>query len=239
VYVAACDDHLDELKHLSDLLQLWQQERQTPLLFKTFRSAAELLAAAEKEPFTLYLLDVMMPGMSGLEAAREIRGFDEAAEIIFLTSSTEFAYESYGVRAMDYLLKPIHSHMLFSLLDRLSLQEQKPQEGLLLKIGPTLTRVLFSQLAYVEVNGKHLYFNLTDGTVHEVYGTLHEYEAPLLNRPEFMRTHRSYIVNMLQVMELSPASIHTFSGKNLPVSRRLYPQLQKDYLRLMFTEKEG
>lgn len=60
----------------------------------------------------------------------------------------------------------------------------------------------------------------------------------LLVRPEFMRIHRSYIVNMLQIDELSPAGVHTFSGMNLPVSRLLYPQLQKDYMKLLFAERE-
>ncbi len=238
MYIALCDDQAEELAVLTGLLDRWQSERQKALRFKTFRSAAELLNAAEKEPFTLYLLDVMMPGTDGLAAAREIRSFDETADIVFLTSSPGFAYESYGVHALDYLLKPIRAELLFPILDLLSLREQKPLEGLTLKCGATLIRVLFSQLTYVEVNGKHLYFNLTDGSVHEVYGTLHEYEPALLSRPEFMRPHRSYIVNMLQAAELSPAGIHTFSGKTLPVSRLLYPQLQKDYMKLLFAQRE-
>ena len=96
----------------------------------------------------------------------------------------------------------------------------------------------FSQLAYVEVSGKHLYFNLTDGQVREVVGSLKDYEPLLLARPEFMRIHRSYIVNMLQIDELSPAGVHTFSGANLPVSRLLYPQPQKDYMKLLFAKRD-
>lgn len=239
MYIAVCDDQDRELDTLLELLERWQLERHSVLRCKTFRSAAELLDAAEKEAFSLYLLDVMMPGVDGLAAAREIRSFDDAADIVFLTSSPGFAYESYGVRALDYLLKPIRSQMLFPILDRLALQEQRPQEGLTLKRGATLIRVLFSQLTYVEVSGKHLYFNMTDGSVHEVFGTLSEYEALLLDRPEFMRIHRSYIVNMLQAAELSHTGVRTFSGKILPVSRLLYPQLQRDYIKLVFDQGEA
>ena len=239
MYLAVCDDQAKELELLTELLRRWQEERGTALQFKSYRSAAELLNAAQNERFTLYLLDVMMPGTDGMTAAREIRGFDEAAEIVFLTSSPGFAYESYGVRALDYLLKPIRAELLFPILDRVSRREQHPQEGLTLKIGAALVRIPFFQLAYVEVIGKHLYFNLSDGSVREVYGALSDYEPLLLSRPEFMRTHRSYIVNMLQVSELSPGGVRTFSGKNLPVSRLLYPQLQKDYMQLLFTEREA
>ena len=75
-------------------------------------SAAALLDAARHERFTLYLLDIMMPGLNGMDAAREIRGFDKAADIIFLTSSPGFAYDSYSVKALEYLLKPIDEEKL-------------------------------------------------------------------------------------------------------------------------------
>ena len=238
MYIAVCDDQIEELEKVMGLLQAWQTDRRAAVRLRSFRSAGELLDAAQRERFTLYLLDVLMPGVTGMEAAREIRSFDDAADIVFLTTSPGFAYESYGVRALEYLLKPISGKLLFPVLDRLSLREQRPQDGLTLKAGATLVRVPFSQLAYVEVSGKHLYFNLTDGQVREAVGSLKDYEPLLLARPEFMRIHRSYIVNMLQIDELSPAGVHTFSGTSLPVSRLLYAQLQKDYMKLLFAERE-
>ena len=171
MYIAVCDDQAEELESLLKLLRNWQTERNRTVRYKAFRSAAAMLDVAHKEAFTLYLLDVMMPGISVMEAAQEIRTFDAAAEIVFLTSSPGFAYESYGVKAMEYLLKPISSKLLYPILDRLDVREQRPQESLTLKSGGTLIRVPFSQLAFVEVNGKHLYFNLTDGQVREVSGS--------------------------------------------------------------------
>lgn len=238
MYIALCDDRAEELQLIEGFLRAWEEKQCCTLRRKSFRSGASLLEAAARERFTLYLLDVMMPGIDGIAAAREIRSFDDAAEIVFLTSSPGFAYESYGVRALDYLLKPLREETLFPILDRLALREQKPREALTLKSGATLIRIPFSQLAFVEVKGKHLYFNMTDGSVREVYGSLNDYEPLLLARAEFMRSHRSYIVNMLQAAELSPAGICTFSGKNIPVSRLLYPQLQKDYMKLLFNQRE-
>ncbi len=243
MYIAICDDQPEELQQIVDLLQVWQQEHQTMCRFKTFHTADELLDAAKEEAFTLYILDVIMPGTNGIDVAQEIRSFDSAADIVFLTVSPHFAYESYRVKALDYLLKPLQPQVLFSILNNVAQKEQKPQEGFTLKIGTTLVRILFSQLAYVEVCHKHLYFNLTNGQVWEVFGSLKDYETILLERPEFMQTHRSYIVNMLQIAEFSPAGIRTFSGKLLPVSRLRYAQLQNDYMELLFPSnlqnKEG
>lgn len=100
MYIAVCDDQIEELEKVKELLDAWRTERGSSMHYKTYRSAAELLDAARRERFTLYLLDVLMPGMTGMDAAREIRTFDAAAEIVFLTTSPGFAYESYGVRAI-------------------------------------------------------------------------------------------------------------------------------------------
>ncbi len=238
MYIAVCDDLISELERVEEILVQWKNEKQAPLRYRCFSDASALLDAVGEEKFDLYLLDIMMPGVSGLDAAAEIRLRDETADIVFLTSSPGFAYESYGVRALDYLLKPVQKERLRAHLDRLLLREQKPAEGLTVKCGTTLVRVLFSQLSYVEVNGKHLYFNMTDGTVHEVFGTLREFEPQLLQRQEFARCHRSYIVNLLQVAELSAATIRTFSGKTLPVSRALYKEVQEQYMTALFAGGE-
>lgn len=238
MYLALCDDQIQELNALQVLLDRWQELRHTVLRYKVFDNADALLDAARKEHFDLYFLDVLMPGLTGMDAAREIREFDAVAHIVFLTSSPGFAYESYGVKALDYMLKPVQEDTLFALLDRLSLAEHQPEEGMTIKCGATLTRILFSQLVYMEVNSKHLYFHMADGSVKEVYGTLRQFGPQLLERPEFMQIHRSYIMNMLQVAELSPAGVRTFSGENLPVSRLLYAQIQKDYMKLLFDSRE-
>lgn len=158
MYIAVCDDQIEELEKLTALLQAWQSDRRSDVRFQTFRSGGQLLDAARAERFTLYLLDVLMPGMTGMDAAREIRSFDAAADIIFLTTSPGFAYESYGVRAAEYLLKPINAKLLYPVLDKLYLRDQKPQDGLTVKSNGMLVRLPFSQLSYVEVNGKHLFF---------------------------------------------------------------------------------
>ena len=238
VYIALCDDQAEELSSLAHLLEEWQDGRHSRVPVRAFRSADALLESARAERFTLYLLDVMMPGTDGMAAAREIRSFDEEAALVFLTSSPGFAYESYSVHAMEYLLKPVSRERLFPVLDRLYSLEQRGAEGLTVKSNGTLFRIPFAHLAFVEVSGKHLSFHLSDGQVREVAGALKDFEDQLLSRPEFMRIHRSYIVNMLQIEELGSHGVRTFSGRELPVSRLLLPRLQQDYMQLLFEQRE-
>lgn len=234
MYIAVCDDEAAELNAIDALLHAWETERNVPLRRRLFQSVVELLETARRERFTLYLLDVLMPAMNGMSAAHEIRTFDSAAELVFLTSSPEFACESYRVQGLDYLLKPVDRDLLFGLLDRLYRREQRPQDALTVKTSTTILRIPFSELSFVEVMGKRLYFNLAGGDVREVSGSLRTYEELLLSRPEFMRVHRSYIVNMLHTLELSSNHVRTLAGKDIPVSRLLYPQIQKDYMKLLF-----
>ena len=177
MYLAVCEDQKEDLNAACSLLDTWEAERNAAMRRKAFQNAVELLEAAQRERFTFYLLDVIMPGMDGIEAAREIRRFDDAAEIVFLSSSPGFAYEGFGVRALNYLLKPVERGTLFPLLDHIHLREQKNSEALTLKTNVSFVRVPYTQISYVEVIRKNVYFHLTDGTVREIAGTLKDFET--------------------------------------------------------------
>ena len=71
MYIAVCDDCEEELKALIDLLQLWKEERKAVVRFKTFRTTSELLDAARKESFTLYLMDIVLSGTNGFYLLNE------------------------------------------------------------------------------------------------------------------------------------------------------------------------
>ena len=187
--------------------------------------------------YDIFLLDIMMPGINGMQAAHEIRSFDVGAKIVFLTASPEFAVESYAVKAYDYILKPVSKDKLFFILDAVIADEQKPLEGLTLKTQSGVVRILFSKLAFVEIMNKKLYFHLADGGVREVSSTLADFEDKLLTRPEFFKVHRSYIVNLWQVVELGSKELITNAGKTVPISRLLYVKVREAYMKHLFLEK--
>ena len=232
MFIAVCDDDARVRGQLADILDAYAAKNGLPLRYQLFENAEDMLRAAGTERFTHYFLDVMMPGMDGMAAAKEIRAFDSEAKLVFLTSFSEYAYQSYRVRAYDYLLKPVQMQTMMELMDRLRAEEA--EACIDVQNGRSIFRIPYARLACLEVYQKKLFFYLTDGQVRTIPGTIAGFEAELLARPDFVKIHRSYIVNLNQISELSPEGCILFSGKNLPVSRLLYPQVRKAYMAHLF-----
>ncbi len=236
--IAICDDDSGELDRISSFIDTYRQERKAPITYKSFLSATELISNVSGGAYSILLMDILMPGIDGMQAAHEIRGFDAGVKIVFLTSSPEFAVESYAVKAYDYILKPVLKDKLFSVLDAVIAEGKTPVEGLAVKTQSGMTRILFSRLAFVEIMNKKLYFHLADGSVQEVTSSLAAFEEKLLARAEFVKVHRSYIINLWQVGELGPKELVTLAGRTVPVSRLLYGKVREAYMKHMFLEIE-
>ena len=108
IKIAFCDDDMEVLHQMNELLDRYRAERNEDITYAAFQSPFELLTEIEKgiRPDILFL-DVVMPGQNGMDVAKEIRQYDTNMKIIFLTSSPEFAVESYSVGAYFYQLQPI------------------------------------------------------------------------------------------------------------------------------------
>jgi len=204
----------------------------------SFQNATELLASMEGRDYDLLLLDMLMPGVNGMQAAREIRGHNSQIEIVFLTSSPEYAVESYSVRAHYYLLKPATEEKLFPILDRLITDFKRPEDALRIKTQSSVFSLPYGKIEYIEVSAKKLHFYLTDGGKREVSGSLADFERALLKRPGFIKVHRSYLINLQWVQELLQGELVTVTGRRVPVARTAYPQVRTAYTKFLFEEAE-
>lgn len=236
--IAICDDDSRDLLQLASLLELYRHDRKAELSYLSFQNATDLLASMDSRDYDLLLLDMLMPGINGMQAAREIRKSNNQMEIIFLTSSPEFAVESYSVRAHYYLLKPASEEKLFPILDRLMADFKRPEDALRIKTQSSVFSLPYGKIEFMEVSGKRLYFYLTDKSIREIPGSLADYEQVLLKRSSFMKVHRSYIVNLQWVQELRQRELVTVSGQCVPVSRTAYPQVRTAYTQFLFSEVE-
>ena len=236
--IAICDDDNRDLLQVASLLESYRHDRKAELSYVCFQNAIELLAYMDSMDFDLLLLDVLMPGLNGMQAAREIREHNSRIEIVFLTSSPEFAVESYSVRAHYYLMKPASEEKLFPILDRLMADFKSPEDALHIKTQTSVFSLPYGKIEYIEVSAKKLYFYLTDGGSREVSGSLADFERALLKRPGFMKVHRSFLVNLQWVRELRQGELVTLTGRRVPVARTAYPQVRTAYTRFLFEEAE-
>lgn len=237
MHIAICDDELRELDRLSALLTEYETSRDTALSVRAFQNATDLLAGLRGGEYDVVLLDVMMPGLGGLQAARELRELDQAVRIIFLTASPEFAVDSYAVKAYHYLLKPATPKTLFPLLDKACSELEDREEALLIKGRDGLVRLPLAQLESVEVMNKTVFFRLVDGSVRELNAALSDFEDALLSHPEFVKVHRSYLLNLWQLQSVGAKGAITKTGRTVPVARAMYAAVKDAYMRLLFQPK--
>ncbi len=237
--IAICDDSLEEQTQLSSIIREYREinaERfETEL--SGFCNALDMLAAMESGLcFDIILLDVIMPGMTGIEAARELRTMDKTVKIIFLTTSPEFAVDSYDVSAFYYALKPIWKEKLFLVLDRAVTElRMDTDESILIKSSSGLARVFLYSIEYIEVVGRKIFYHRTDRTTLEASGSMNETQATLEEFPQFIKAHRSYMINLAHVDKLSQRNIKMSSGSLLPLPKANFPFVKEKYLEWSFS----
>ena len=235
--IAICDDDKTEQLQILELLEEYFKEAKNTPTIKTFSSSIELASIARYEQFDLYLLDVIMPVLNGIELAKEIRGFDKVSDIIFLTSSPEFAVESYTVKAANYLVKPIQKAAFFQALDDIS--EKRMEESgksIIVKSSFGVHKIYLSGLIYVEAMNRKVIYYLKNGeqiTTAERFSSVCDM---LMQNSEFILPHRSFLVNMNYIRSITTTDMHLQNNKIIPLAQRRVADIKKHYLAFQMEE---
>ncbi len=235
--IAICDDCPDFLSQAETKINQWQNKPQG-LVIGCFSDGDALIAAHTASPFDIILLDAVMPLINGIETAREIRKLDNRVKIIFLTSSPEFAVESYTVKANNYLLKPIDANALYRSLDDLMAELRQASRSIMIRSVYAVHRVELASIEYIEAQNKRVLFALTGGKTIEAIDPLYTYESKLLLSDGFFKCHRSYIVNIHQIDTYTQREIKTRSGWCIPISRGYHKDFEEAYFSTLFGKVE-
>lgn len=241
IKIAFCDDDMEVLHQMNELLDRYRVERNEDITYAAFQSPFELLTEIEKgiRPDILFL-DVVMPGQNGMDVAKEIRQYDTNMKIIFLTSSPEFAVESYSVGAYFYQLKPIWEESFFRLMDAVLAEcEKKKKNSLILRSKDGITRIDLQQLEYCEVLGRKLLFHLEDGAVLESAGSLDDLAGQLMQYCNFFRPHRSFLVNMEYIQNISSRSIKMVNDAEIPIPHGKCSEIKNTYMEYAFNGEQA
>lgn len=240
IRIASCDDELSALNEINILLNQYQIEHKKEFVCTVFQSPLELLAEMEKGArWDILFLDVIMPGENGISVAREIRQYDSAVKIIFLTSSSEFAVESYSVSAYFYLIKPVCSNKFFDLMDSVIVDCEKVRQcSLILRCKGGIMRIDLNKLVYCEVIGRTLLFHMENGKILESTGRLDELCGKLMQYGNFLRPHRSFLVNMEYVQNISYKAITMNNLAQIPIPHGKCSVIKDRFLEYAFSRKQ-
>ena len=239
--IAICDDEENYLKQTAALLQDYLHAR--PGLggrTETFRSGGALLARAEEAGgFDLYVLDILMPELNGIDTGRRLRALGEGGEIVYLTSSNDFAADSYDVRAFFYLLKPIEGERLFQVLDgAVEKLTRRRSRAVVVTTADGPRRLLLERIRYVERVGRCMHYDCTDGTIDSqtIRVAFREAAAPLLADRRFCLCGASFVLNFQHVTGVNGQTALLDNGQTVVLPRTAATEFKKAWGNYWLTE---
>ena len=231
--IAICDDNIDELANMIQLINQYRSTKQLNCEYVVFQNGFELISTLEKgKKFDIYCLDIIMPGFMGIDVAKEIRTFDKTSPILFFTSSSEYALESYSVKAINYVLKPISKEKLFFTFDDIleHIKVEKNNDCIIVKSNEGIQKILISNLVFAEVIGRNVLYHLLSGKVIECTESFSAVCENLLKFNCFIKTHRSFIVNMQYVNTIENKKVTLQSLSSVPVAQGKAREIKQQYL---------
>ncbi len=228
--IAVCDDNKTDQDYVIGFLQKWAEENNRIIEIRTFLSAEEFLFQyAEEKDFHILVLDIEMEKMNGVELAKKMREDNRDIQILFVTGFPDYIAEGYEVDALHYLMKPVTQEKIFSVLNKAVENLKTVEKNLLfLQVNGEMIKFITDNIFYVEVFSHSCILHTTEGNV-ETKISISELENKLGD--EFIRVHRSYLVNLEQIKKIAKTEIFLEDGSVVPLSRRKYTDVNMAFIR--------
>ena len=236
IRIAVCDDSPDFLRRAAALVDRWVVESGMPAQVFRFDCGDALLAADAAARMDIIFLDILMPLQNGIDTARELRRTDHDARIIFLTSSPEFALDSYEVKAQGYLLKPVTYEKMKETLDECCAAFNVEPKHAVVKTDFGFQKICFHEVEYIEAQNKRVLVCLRTGKTVCSVEPMHALEERFPSEEGFFRCHRSYLVYLPNVDHFNSTEIVTGTGHRIPIARGCGKAFQEAYFSAMFPD---
>lgn len=229
--VAICDDDVFFRKKLQSMLFSYKANRRLHIDVYLYESGNALLSDCKK--FDMVFLDYQMPGIDGLETARELRKANFTCNIVFVTSYPEFVFKSFEVQPYRFLCKPITEEHISSLMTGF-IREQKLLAPITVLTDDGQVVIPSNDIIYVEGDGKYCIIRTINKTYH-CSKTLSQIHA-MLPQHCFYRSHKSYVINLYSIYSfdkgiavLTNGEIANIGRSKIPEFKRIFCQFIKDY----------
>ncbi|MDE6746306.1 MAG: LytTR family DNA-binding domain-containing protein [Oscillospiraceae bacterium] len=231
--ISVCDDNDGELGKICSIINDYTKTNNINAEVKTYASGRELLEYEDGGQYSdIYILDIIMPDMNGIQLGKAIRQKNADAFIIFLTTSKDYALESYSVKAFSYLIKPAERENVTAELADCFSRIKKAPERFVLKCTNGAVSVRAEDIVYIEYYNHRMIYRLADGkTVESVYfrGTFDSVITDYVKNGSFIKSSASYLVNMRHIRTVNAVGFIMSDGTVLTVTRK-YAEARKKYI---------
>ena len=226
--VAICDDTEEEPLQAAEYAGRFFEREGIEVHIDTYAAGRALLESGRK--YDLYLLDVLMPGMSGIDTAQALAEAKGHPVVVFITSSLESAVEGYRVEAAGFILKPVEEESFWATMERVVRRRLGVKKAVLPVVHNRVNVELpLERLAWFENRLHRVFVKLADGEILSVNQKLSELQLVLEPHSQFLRCHQSYLVNLDYVDKLEDSCFYMKDGQMIPISRNFYKQSKNAY----------
>lgn len=217
VRIAIVEDDPADLAQLMECLGQYEGEQEERFSVKAFSDPVDFLNSYRSD-FDLIFMDIELPLLNGVEAARRLREVDSTVTLVFITNMEQYAVNGYEVDAIDFVVKPINYYRFSSMLRKAMRHiARRAEKEVLVQSAGSITRLWASQIHYVEIRD-HLLIYYTDQGKFESWGRMSDVEAELSSHG-FIRCSSSHLVNLRHVVSVEGSSVNV-AGTRLPISQR-------------------
>ncbi len=240
--LAICDDE----KRIRDNIAESVREVSEKMEIELYSDAKDILSPSFDSD--ILFLDIQMPGIDGMNAARMLRSSGKKTVIVFVTALEDRVFHAFDVGAFNYIVKPFTKAKIIEVLKKAVKQaedqrlveaaiseQEEAGRTITVKSGGANTRVILSEIQYAEIFDRRIILHMKSSDDIEYYGKISDLEH--IAGKDFFRVHRAYLVNLGAVRSYDSKYVH-MSDADIPVARGKYQELIKAYMSF-HTRREG
>ena len=216
IKAAIVEDNSGDRTRLRNCLDFIASTENYTFSVSEFSTGVEFLENYVQD-YDIVFMDIDMPGMSGMETARELRSFDSSVILIFVTNMAQYAISGYEVDALDFVLKPVNKYALSLKIKRAaSRMTRRIEDYISIRTEDEMRSIRIASIKYMEVIGHYVIYHTMEGDFKE-YTTLKE-ARNRINRDIFVFASRSYLINLQYVDAVDKETV-TIGNDKLLISR--------------------
>lgn len=227
VKVAICDDTLQERETIKNYLAEYLDQNELVAHIDEFERGEDFLCSDTKS-YSLVIMDIFMDKLNGMETAKKLIAENRNVQVIFCSTSAEFAAESYDVSALYYLLKPLDKEKFFVVLDKF-FAGIASLKTITVKSGRTEETIYINDIIYVESSNHKSIIHTTGGAV-TVNNSMTELEK-ILAPYDFIRPIRYAIISLKEIVNIPSDTITVSNGAVFSISRK-----EREHVKQAFTD---